>query len=89
MEWANKNEYANPFPWAGRVMAASIIPVSAKENLGDPIDIRVDVIHPEPVATVAFPAAAIMRTQAQTRGRLYEAYRAFYRSSHTGGADGF
>ncbi|GJW41688.1 putative reverse transcriptase domain-containing protein [Tanacetum coccineum] len=46
-------------------MAASTIPVSAEENLGDPIDIRVDVIHPEPVAVVAFPAAAIVRTQAQ------------------------
>ncbi|GJS64620.1 putative reverse transcriptase domain-containing protein [Tanacetum coccineum] len=46
-------------------MAASTIPVSAEENLGDPINIRVDVIHPEPVAAVAFPAAAIMRTQAQ------------------------
>ncbi|GJR20834.1 putative reverse transcriptase domain-containing protein [Tanacetum coccineum] len=40
-------------------MAASTIPVSAEENLGDPIDIRVDIIHPEPVAAVAFPAAAI------------------------------
>ncbi|GJR77772.1 putative reverse transcriptase domain-containing protein [Tanacetum coccineum] len=39
--------------------------VSAEENLGDPIDIRVDIIHPEPVAAVAFPAAAIMGTQAQ------------------------
>ncbi|GJV54584.1 retrotransposon protein, putative, ty3-gypsy subclass [Tanacetum coccineum] len=46
-------------------MAAPTIPVSAEENLADPIDIRVDVIHPEPVAAVAFPAAAIMRTQAQ------------------------
>ncbi|GJY95110.1 hypothetical protein Tco_0511471 [Tanacetum coccineum] len=46
-------------------MAASTIPVSAEENLADPIDIRVDVIHPEPVAVVAFPAAAIVRTQAQ------------------------
>ncbi|GJV99475.1 hypothetical protein Tco_1554727 [Tanacetum coccineum] len=46
-------------------MAASTIPVSAEENLGDPIDIRVDIIHPEPVAAVAFPAAAIVRTQAQ------------------------
>ncbi|GJX45823.1 hypothetical protein Tco_0262499 [Tanacetum coccineum] len=54
-----------------QVMAASIIPVSAKENLGDPIDIRVDVIHPEPVATVAFPAAAIMRTQAQHGVAIY------------------
>ncbi|GJW38302.1 hypothetical protein Tco_0064147 [Tanacetum coccineum] len=48
-----------------QVMAASNIPVSAEENLGDPIDIRVDIIHPEPVAAVAFPAAAIVRTQAQ------------------------
>ncbi|GJS68633.1 reverse transcriptase domain-containing protein [Tanacetum coccineum] len=38
-----------------QVMAASTIPVSAEENLGDPIDIRVDVIHPEPVTAVAFP----------------------------------
>ncbi|GKC21276.1 hypothetical protein Tco_1023426, partial [Tanacetum coccineum] len=42
------------------VMAASTIPVSAEENLRDPIDIRVNVIHPEPVAVVAFPAAAIV-----------------------------
>ncbi|GKF16148.1 hypothetical protein Tco_0061066, partial [Tanacetum coccineum] len=47
------------------VMAASTIPVSAEENLGDPIDIWVDVIHPEPVAVVAFPVAAIVRMQAQ------------------------
>ncbi|GJZ46846.1 putative reverse transcriptase domain-containing protein [Tanacetum coccineum] len=45
-------------------MAASTIPISAEENLGDPIDIQVDIIHPEPVAAVAFPAAAIVRTQA-------------------------
>nr|GEV00447.1 hypothetical protein [Tanacetum cinerariifolium] len=41
--------------------------VSAEENLGDPIDIRMDIIHPEPVAVVAFPAAAFVRTQAQHR----------------------
>ncbi|GJV33902.1 hypothetical protein Tco_1394302 [Tanacetum coccineum] len=41
------------------VIAASTIPVSTEENLRDPIDIRVDIIHPEPVAAVAFPAAAI------------------------------
>nr|GEW26987.1 hypothetical protein [Tanacetum cinerariifolium] len=46
-------------------MAVPTIPISAKENLGDPIDIRVDIIHPEPVAAVAFPAAAVVRTQAQ------------------------
>ncbi|GJV73417.1 putative reverse transcriptase domain-containing protein [Tanacetum coccineum] len=34
----------------GQVMAAPTIPVSAKENLGDPIEIRVDIIHPDPVA---------------------------------------
>ncbi|GKC15880.1 hypothetical protein Tco_1012662 [Tanacetum coccineum] len=47
------------------VMAAPTILISAKENLGDPIDIRVDIIHPEPIAVVAFPAAAVVRTQAQ------------------------
>ncbi|GKB74134.1 hypothetical protein Tco_0935546 [Tanacetum coccineum] len=31
-----------------QVMAAPIIPVSAKENLGDPIDIRMNFIHQEP-----------------------------------------
>ncbi|GKC69218.1 hypothetical protein Tco_1115101, partial [Tanacetum coccineum] len=41
------------------VMDAPTIPVSAEENLGDPIDIKVDIIHPEPVAAVAFPAAAV------------------------------
>ncbi|GJW79595.1 retrovirus-related pol polyprotein from transposon TNT 1-94 [Tanacetum coccineum] len=55
----------NPKEIDDQVMAAPIIPVSAKENLGDPVDIRMDIIHPEPVAIVAFPAAAIMRKQAQ------------------------
>nr|GEW06079.1 hypothetical protein [Tanacetum cinerariifolium] len=40
-------------------MDAPTIPVSAEENLGDPIDIRVDIIHLEPVAAVAFPAAGV------------------------------
>ncbi|GKB70113.1 hypothetical protein Tco_0931525 [Tanacetum coccineum] len=48
-------------------MDAPTIPISAEENLGDPIDIRVDIIHPEPVATIALPAAAVMRIQAQHR----------------------
>ncbi|GKC38349.1 hypothetical protein Tco_1050733, partial [Tanacetum coccineum] len=39
------------------VMATPTIPVSTEENLRDPIDIRVDIIHPEPVVTVAFLAA--------------------------------
>ncbi|GJU19943.1 putative reverse transcriptase domain-containing protein [Tanacetum coccineum] len=47
------------------VMATPIIPVSAEENLRDPIDIKMDIIHPEPVAVDAFPVAAVMRTQAQ------------------------
>nr|GEW61441.1 hypothetical protein [Tanacetum cinerariifolium] len=47
------------------VMASPIIPISAKKNLGDPIDINVDIINPEPVAAVTFPVAAIVRTQAQ------------------------
>nr|GFD11662.1 hypothetical protein [Tanacetum cinerariifolium] len=46
-------------------MATPTIPVSAEENLGDPIDIRMDIIHPEPVSAVAFPTAFIVRTQAQ------------------------
>ncbi|GJW17915.1 protein chromatin remodeling 8 [Tanacetum coccineum] len=40
-----------------KVMAAPTIHVSAEENLGDPIDIRVDIIHLEPVAAIAFLAA--------------------------------
>nr|GEX03617.1 putative reverse transcriptase domain-containing protein [Tanacetum cinerariifolium] len=46
-------------------MATLAISVSAEENLGDPIDIRMDIINPEPVTAVAFPAAAVVRTQAQ------------------------
>ncbi|GKG45308.1 hypothetical protein Tco_0495386, partial [Tanacetum coccineum] len=48
-------------------MDAPTIPVSAEENLRHPIDIRVDIIHPETVAIVAFPVAAVVRTQAQHR----------------------
>nr|GEU90046.1 putative ribonuclease H-like domain-containing protein [Tanacetum cinerariifolium] len=47
------------------VMDAPTIPISAEENLRDPINIRVDIIHQEPVTTIDFPAAAIVRTQAQ------------------------
>ncbi|GKE70243.1 hypothetical protein Tco_1528315, partial [Tanacetum coccineum] len=47
------------------VMDAPTIPVSAEENLGDPIDIRVVIIHLEPVATVAFPAADVVTTLAR------------------------
>nr|GEY22706.1 putative reverse transcriptase domain-containing protein [Tanacetum cinerariifolium] len=40
-------------------MAVPTIHVLAEENLRDPIDIRVDIIHPEPVAAVAFPAVTV------------------------------
>ncbi|GJU50901.1 hypothetical protein Tco_1220456 [Tanacetum coccineum] len=48
-------------------MAAPIIPVFAEENLRDPIEIRVDVVHPAPVAVVAFPVTTGVRTLAQHR----------------------
>ncbi|GJU94203.1 retrovirus-related pol polyprotein from transposon TNT 1-94 [Tanacetum coccineum] len=37
------------------VMAAPTIPVSAEENLGDPIDIRMDIIHLEPEHLLRVP----------------------------------
>nr|GEZ65229.1 hypothetical protein [Tanacetum cinerariifolium] len=40
-------------------MDAPTIPVSVEENLRDPIDIRVDIIHPEPVTAVGFPAVVV------------------------------
>nr|GFA98768.1 hypothetical protein [Tanacetum cinerariifolium] len=46
-------------------MAASTIPVSADFTQGsfrDMIDIGVNIIHPEPVAVVAFPTAVVVRT---------------------------
>ncbi|GKD12826.1 hypothetical protein Tco_1197233, partial [Tanacetum coccineum] len=46
-------------------MAASTIPVPAKENLGDPIEIRVDIVHPTLVAAVDFPEATVVRTLAR------------------------
>ncbi|GKE78858.1 hypothetical protein Tco_1544978 [Tanacetum coccineum] len=46
-------------------MAAPTIPVSAEENLGDSIEIRVDVVHPAPVAAVVFHVATVVRTLAQ------------------------
>ncbi|GJX06249.1 hypothetical protein Tco_0194181 [Tanacetum coccineum] len=62
-----------------QVMAASTILVSAEENLGDPIDIRVDIIHPEPVAAVAFLAAAIL-TALKFRADIAEAENASLRA---------
>nr|GEU99744.1 hypothetical protein [Tanacetum cinerariifolium] len=32
-----------------QVIAAPTIPVSAEENLREPIDIKIDIIHPEPI----------------------------------------
>nr|GEW46750.1 reverse transcriptase domain-containing protein [Tanacetum cinerariifolium] len=54
-------------------MAAPTTPVSAEENLGDLIDIRMDIIHLEPVAAIIFPTATIVRTlsrhgRAKTKG---------------------
>ncbi|GJQ91306.1 hypothetical protein Tco_0002445 [Tanacetum coccineum] len=48
-----------------QVMATPSIPVPAEENLGDLIDVRMNIIHLEPVAVVAFPAATVVRTLAQ------------------------
>nr|GEZ03676.1 hypothetical protein [Tanacetum cinerariifolium] len=45
------------------VMDAPTFPVSAKKNLGDPIEIRVDIVHPAPVDV--FPTATVVRTLAQ------------------------
>nr|GEZ23830.1 hypothetical protein [Tanacetum cinerariifolium] len=49
------------------VMATLAIPVSAEENLGDPINIRMDIIHVEPVTVVAFPATPIELTALRFR----------------------
>ncbi|GJV01359.1 hypothetical protein Tco_1334928 [Tanacetum coccineum] len=40
-------------------MDVPTIHVSVEENLRDPIDIRVDIIHSEPVAAVSFLTAAV------------------------------
>ncbi|GJS90978.1 retrovirus-related pol polyprotein from transposon TNT 1-94, partial [Tanacetum coccineum] len=45
------------------VMDAPTLPISAERNLGDPIEIRVDIVHPAPVDV--FPAATVVRTLAQ------------------------
>ncbi|GJS87752.1 hypothetical protein Tco_0770388 [Tanacetum coccineum] len=42
-----------------QVIAAPTIPVYAEENLGDPIEIMVDIVHPTPVTAVAFHAATV------------------------------
>ncbi|GJU58136.1 reverse transcriptase domain-containing protein [Tanacetum coccineum] len=42
-----------------------LIILSLLRRLRDPIDIRVDIIHLEPVAAVAFPVTTVVRTLAQ------------------------
>ncbi|GJU96066.1 hypothetical protein Tco_1320822 [Tanacetum coccineum] len=44
-------------------MDAPTLPVSTERNLGDPIDIRVYIVHPAPVDV--FPVATVVRTLAQ------------------------
>nr|GFB72949.1 reverse transcriptase domain-containing protein [Tanacetum cinerariifolium] len=44
-------------------MDAPTLLVSAEKNPGDPIDIRVDIVHPTPADV--FPAATVVRTLAQ------------------------
>nr|GEZ56177.1 hypothetical protein [Tanacetum cinerariifolium] len=45
------------------VMDAPTLPVSAEKNLGDPIEIRVDIVHHAPADV--FPAATVVTTLAQ------------------------
>nr|GFC48913.1 hypothetical protein [Tanacetum cinerariifolium] len=45
------------------VMDAPTLPISAEKNPRDPIDIRVDIVHPTPVDV--FPVATVVRTLAQ------------------------
>ncbi|GKB08026.1 hypothetical protein Tco_0836310 [Tanacetum coccineum] len=61
-------------------MAAPTIHVSAEENLEDPIDIRVDIIYPKPVAVVAFPAAAEELADLRFRVDITEAENASLRA---------
>ncbi|GJR10914.1 hypothetical protein Tco_0793566 [Tanacetum coccineum] len=46
-----------------QVMDASTLPISGKRNLRDPIEIRVDIVHPAPVDV--FLAATVARTLVQ------------------------
>ncbi|GJX10482.1 hypothetical protein Tco_0200341 [Tanacetum coccineum] len=41
-----------------KVMDAHTLPISAERNLRDPIEIRVDIVHPTPVDV--FPATTVM-----------------------------
>ncbi|GJW90955.1 hypothetical protein Tco_0168508 [Tanacetum coccineum] len=59
-----------PFAVTVQIIDAPTIPVSvdsSKGNFRDAIDIGVDVVHPVPVAAVAFPAVTIVTTLAHHR----------------------
>nr|GEZ34636.1 hypothetical protein [Tanacetum cinerariifolium] len=60
-------------------MATPAILVSDEENLSGPIDIRMDIIHLEPVAAVDFPIAAVM-TALRFREDIAEAENASLRA---------
>ncbi|GJR39398.1 hypothetical protein Tco_1215082 [Tanacetum coccineum] len=61
-------------------MVAPTIHVSSEKNLGDPVDIRVDIIHLEPVAVGAFPAAPEELTALRFRVDIAEAENASLRA---------
>nr|GEZ11929.1 hypothetical protein [Tanacetum cinerariifolium] len=61
-------------------MATPAILVSTEENLGDPIDIRMDIIHPKPVAAVAFPATSVELTALRFSVDIAEAENASLRA---------
>nr|GEY89720.1 putative reverse transcriptase domain-containing protein [Tanacetum cinerariifolium] len=62
-----------------QIMATPAIPVSAEENIGDPINFRMDIIHLDPIAAVAFPVAAVM-TALRFRVDIAEAENASLRA---------
>ncbi|GKF00729.1 hypothetical protein Tco_0027652, partial [Tanacetum coccineum] len=45
------------------VMDAPTLPIFVERNIRDPIDIKVDIVHPTPVDV--FPASTVVRTLAQ------------------------
>ncbi|GJW42242.1 hypothetical protein Tco_0071041 [Tanacetum coccineum] len=60
----NSSKDKNAKAFEPNVIDAPTILVPTEENLGDPIDIRVNIIYPEPVVAIAFPAAAVVTTLA-------------------------
>nr|GEX40172.1 hypothetical protein [Tanacetum cinerariifolium] len=61
-------------------MAAPIIPVSIEEHLRDPIDIKMDIIHPEPDTVVAFHTTAVELTALRFRVDIAEPENASLRA---------